>query len=123
MSEIDRLRAELEAVECDLAELREWARATVDNCSVSKPMPNGTTPDKWVRREELDEANHWRERHSKDAEAYGKQAQENWKKLTTTQAEAARLRGALEELQLCAGSRIGTVILQMIQKALGKEGE
>jgi DNA repair exonuclease SbcCD ATPase subunit len=52
---------------------------------------------------ELKTANHWRERHSRDAEAYGIQSNENWKRAKALEEEVARLTplvadgGALRE--------------------------
>ncbi|HVJ17049.1 MAG TPA: hypothetical protein VM686_16525, partial [Polyangiaceae bacterium] len=40
---------------------------------------------------ELKTANHWRERHSRDAEAYGIQSNENWKRAKALEEEVARL--------------------------------
>lgn len=40
---------------------------------------------------ELETANHWRERHSRDAEAYGIQSNENWKRAKALKDEVARL--------------------------------
>jgi DnaJ-class molecular chaperone len=41
---------------------------------------------------ELKTANHWRERHSRDAEAYGQQSAKNWKRVRELEEE---LRAAL----------------------------
>ncbi len=40
---------------------------------------------------ELTDANHWRERHGKDAIAYGKQSQENWQECEKLRARVAEL--------------------------------
>jgi hypothetical protein len=39
---------------------------------------------------ELKTANHWRERHSRDAEAYGIQSNENWKRAQALGSEVER---------------------------------
>ena len=45
--------------------------------------------------QQLSESNHWRDRHSKDAEAHGKQSQSNWEKVN-------RLREALKDVTECS---------------------
>jgi len=46
---------------------------------------------------DLDTANHWRERHSKDAEANGKQSAEHWNKWKAAEAKVADLQNQVAE--------------------------
>ena len=48
-------------------------------------------------RQELSEANYWRERHCKDSADYGLQAQNNWETVKKLEKENTQLAKALEE--------------------------
>lgn len=56
---------------------------------------DGTEDDVAAFAAAFAEAQYWRERHSDEAEAYGKQSQANWERAQRAEAEVARLKSLL----------------------------
>lgn len=86
---IERLRADLADPPLDLQE-RVIQKCNLVSKDALAQSQRDLAAEKVLREQaqrELAEANHWRERHSKDAEAYGKQSQENWEKWQQAQRE------------------------------------